>query len=86
MRGSFTCQTELIIRKYAKVYPRRRREKLSISKIKKDSCKLSNQKGKKKILHAILQKDPLTYKNKTLSVPNSKKKKMEQLIFRQRRF
>lgn len=43
-------------------------------------------KRKKKILHAILQKDPLTYKNKTLSVPNSKKKKMEQLIFRQRRF
>lgn len=45
----------------------------------KDSCKLSSQKEKKKkILHAILQKDPLTYKNKTLSVPNSKKK-MEQL-------
>ena len=35
---------------------------------------------RKRYLQAILQKDPLTYKNKTLSVPNSTKKKMEQLI------
>lgn len=35
---------------------------------------------RKKYLQAILQKDPLTYKNKTLSVPNSTKEKMEQLI------
>lgn len=67
----------LIIRKYAKAYPRRRREKLSISKIKTPAS-FQAKKKKKKILHAILQKDPLTYKNKTLSVPNSKKK-MEQL-------
>lgn len=35
---------------------------------------------REKNLQAILQKDPLTYRNKTLSVPNSTKKKMEQLI------
>lgn len=50
MREVIPCWTELIIRKHAKPYSRGRREKLSISKIKKDSCKLSSQKGEKKNL------------------------------------
>lgn len=74
-----------LIRKYAQAYPRGKRGRLWISKVKKDSCKLSSQK-RKKTLQAILQNNPLTYENKTLSDPNSKKKKMEQLILQQRRF
>lgn len=73
--------TELII-KYAMGYPGWGLGvgELSISKIKKTPK--SFQATKKKILYAILQKDPLTHMNKTLSVSDSKKRTMEQLVFK----
>jgi hypothetical protein len=60
---------ELIIRKYTRAYYKGRVRAFNFKD--KDSYKLSSVK-EKKILHAILQKDPLTYKNKTLSVIDSK--------------
>lgn len=55
---------------------------VSISKIKKETPESFQTKKEKKGLHAIFQKDPLTYENKTLSVLDSKEGAREQPMFK----